>query len=90
VRDRARHGGARHSGGRRPGAENEVVDWAADHIVGRAALDPRLADGHRPSGVCQADDPEPDVTERVTLIEFTWIGMRGAQPVIFVAREWLH
>jgi len=37
-----------------------------------------------------ADDTEPDVSERITLIEFTWMGLTGAQPVIFVAREWLQ
>jgi hypothetical protein len=85
VRDRARPGG-----GRRAGAENEVVDWTSDHIVDWGAVDPRLADGHRLSGIGQADDPDPDISERITLIEFTWMGMTGAQPVIFVAREWLH
>jgi len=35
-------------------------------------------------------DAEPETSQRVTLIEFTWVGARGAQPVIFVSREWLQ
>ena len=38
----------------------------------------------------RADDTKPNATEKVTLIEFTWMGLRGAQPVILVAREWLQ
>jgi hypothetical protein len=33
---------------------------------------------------------ELPTSERVTLIEFMWIGAAGAQPVIFVDREWLQ
>jgi hypothetical protein len=33
---------------------------------------------------------EPDRSERLTLIEFVWVETAGAQPVLFVAREFLH
>jgi hypothetical protein len=36
------------------------------------------------------DDDEPDTSERVTLIEFMWVGRTGAQQVILVSREWLQ
>jgi hypothetical protein len=36
------------------------------------------------------DDAEPNTSERVTLIEFVWIGQTGEQPVILVSREWLQ
>jgi hypothetical protein len=28
--------------------------------------------------------------ERVTAIEFRWVGRAGVQPVVLVAREWLN
>jgi hypothetical protein len=34
--------------------------------------------------------PEPDISERVTVIEFLWTGSGGAQPVILITREWLQ
>ena len=49
-----------------------------------------LGEGQGRSDVGQPADSEPDSTERITLIEFTWMGVRGAQPVILVAREWLQ
>jgi hypothetical protein len=41
------------------------------------AGDPTLADG-------------PTLSERLTLIEFSWAGQAGIQPVILVARTLLH
>jgi hypothetical protein len=49
-----------------------------------------FGESHRTPADVQADDSEPEATEKITLIEFTWTGLRGAQPVIFVAREWLQ
>lgn len=41
-----------------------------------------------------ADDPnpidDPILSERLTLIEFSWAGQAGIQPVILVARTLLH
>jgi hypothetical protein len=28
--------------------------------------------------------------QRVTAIEFRWVGATGVQPVVLVSREWLH
>ena len=50
------------------------------------ALDEWLVDVHGP----EAEDTEPDVSERITLIEFLWRGRTGAQQVILVSREWLQ
>jgi hypothetical protein len=34
--------------------------------------------------------PGTDRHERLTLIEFVWVGDRGAQPVVLVSRELVH
>lgn len=55
-----------------------------------AEFDKHFVQDQRASDRVQRDDAEPDVTEKITLIEFMWIGLRAAKPVIFVAREWLQ
>ena len=78
--------GSRQGGGR--GGVDAVMDVVLD-------LD-MLDDGGQPSGALSggrpwvAPRPEPDTCERITLIEFLWTGAAGSQPVILVAREWLH
>ena len=54
------------------------------------AVDKHFVEDQRASDRVQPDGGGPDATEKVTLIEFMWRGLRGAQPVIFVAREWLQ
>ena len=45
---------------------------------------------HSRRGQRPPEDAEPDTSERITLIEFLWEGLTGAQQVILVSREWLH
>jgi hypothetical protein len=60
----------------------EVVDWRPTELGTTEAR----------SGASDwvPDDTEPVTSERITLIEFMWMGLRGAQPVILVSREWLQ
>ena len=47
-------------------------------------------DAHPPSEERSPADAEPGTSERITLIEFRWSGLTGAQQVILVSREWLQ
>lgn len=72
-----------HQAGRRPGVRaDEVADASANS---HGPIDARPGSDDR-----WADDTEPETSERITLIEFTWFGLTGAQAVILVAREWLQ
>ena len=73
--------GTRQPGNRRQADAAEAFDWV-DVDVPQSR--PRTPGQLRPA------DGEPDATERITLIEFTWFGLTGAQPVILVSREWLQ
>lgn len=57
-------------------------DLVADTVADWPAIDTDAAES--------ADDTEPEASERITLIEFTWVGLTGRQPVIYVSREWLQ
>ena len=52
--------------------------------------DARRADARPADEVRPPAHPEPDISERITLIEFVWSGLTGTQPVILVSREWLQ
>jgi KaiC/GvpD/RAD55 family RecA-like ATPase len=65
------------------GSRRDVV---SNEVAGFEAIDAKRLD----AGDWWANDTEPETTERVTLIEFLWMGLTGAQPVIFVAHEWLQ
>ena len=73
-----RSGAHRMRGSRRDVVSNEVAGFEAIDAKRLDAVD------------WWANDTEPETTERVTLIEFLWMGLTGAQPVIFVAHEWLQ
>ena len=53
-------------------------------------LDDCDGDAHPPSEERSPADAEPGTSERITLIEFMWSGLTGAQQVILVSREWLQ
>jgi hypothetical protein len=74
--------------GRRRGRRFDV---GADRLGDARSVDRVAPDGRpRAAGDGSADDTEPEASERITLIEFTWMGFTGPQPVILVAREWLQ
>jgi len=50
----------------------------ADTVADWPAIDTDAAES--------ADETEPEASERITLIEFTWVGLTGRQPVIYVSR----
>jgi hypothetical protein len=79
--------GARQRGGRRRG--QPAADAAVEAFADRLEVDV-LSSGTGTPGQLPQADPEPDASERITLIEFTWVGLTGTQPVILVAREWLQ
>jgi hypothetical protein len=73
--------------GRRRGRRPDV---GADRLGDARSVDRVAADGRPRAGDGSADDTESEASERITLIEFTWMGFTGPQPVILVAREWLQ
>jgi hypothetical protein len=73
------------------------VDGVLEVLLDVDLLEGDLLDGGDQSAGARSDGglptvprPEPDTSERVTVIEFLWTGSRGAQPVILIAREWLQ
>ena len=76
--------------GPRQAGDRQRAEFLVDWLVDRLAAEDGATEGRSRRRRRAPQDAEPNVSERITLIEFLWEETTGAQQVILISREWLQ